>query len=77
MDRQKFAFGKTNLILIAIGVIIVITGFLLMTGPSSSETMYEPDIFSARRIKAAPIVCFVGFILMIFAIIYKPKDKND
>lgn len=76
MDRQKFAFDKTNLILIAIGVVIVIIGFLLMTGPSSSESMYQPDIFSVRRIKVAPIVCFIGFILMIFAIVYKPKDKN-
>ncbi len=32
-DKQKFAFDKVNLILLAIGMGIVIIGFLLMTGP--------------------------------------------
>mgnify|MGYP000794745886 len=37
MDRQKFAFDKTNFILLAIGMAVIIVGFLLMTGPSSTE----------------------------------------
>ena len=48
-DKQKFAFDKVNFILLAIGMAIVIIGFLLMAGPSSSETAFEPDIFSVRR----------------------------
>lgn len=56
-DKQKFAFDKVNFILLAIGMAIVIIGFLLMTGPTSSETVFEPDIFSVRRIKVAPVVC--------------------
>ena len=54
-DKQKFAFDKVNFILLAIGMAIVIIGFLLMTGPTSSETVFEPDIFSVRRIKVAPV----------------------
>ena len=37
MDRQKFAFDKTNFILLAIGMAVIIVGFLLMTGPRSTE----------------------------------------
>ena len=37
MDRQKFAFDKTNFILLAIGMAVIIVGFLLMAGPSSTE----------------------------------------
>ena len=74
MDKQKFAFDKTNFILQAIGMAIVIVGFLLMTGPSSTETAFEPDIFSVRRIKVAPAVCFIGFVSMVYAIIRNPKD---
>lgn len=44
MDRQKFAFDKTNFILLAIGMAVIIVGFLLMTGPSSTEGYFEPDI---------------------------------
>lgn len=76
-DKQKFAFDKTNFILLAIGMVIVIIGFLLMTGPSSTETAFEPDIFSVRRIKVAPVVCFFGFIFMIYAVLRKPKTQKE
>ena len=74
-DKQKFAFDKMNFILLAVGMLVVIIGFILMTGPSSTETTFEPDIFSARRIKVAPVVCFLGFIFMIYAVLRKPKHK--
>lgn len=73
-DRQKFAFDKTNFILLAAGMLIVLVGFVLMCGPSSTEQMFEPDIFSVRRIKVAPVVCFIGFISMIYGILRKPKS---
>ena len=76
MDRQKFAFDKTNFILLAVGMAIIILGFLLMTGPGSTEGYFEPDIFSTRRIVVAPLVCFVGFVFMIFAIMFKPKNNS-
>ena len=76
-DKQKFAFDKTNFILLAIGMAGVIIGFILMTGPSSTETVFEPDIFSVRRIKVAPVVCFLGFIFMIYAVLRKPKIKIE
>ena len=76
-DKQKFAFDKVNFILLAIGMGIVIIGFLLMTGPTSSETVFEPDIFSVRRIKVAPLVCLLGFVFMIYAVLRKPKIKEE
>ena len=76
-DKQKFAFDKVNFILLAVGMAIVIIGFLLMTGPSSSETVFEPDIFSARRIKVAPVVCLFGFLSMTYAVLRKPKTKIE
>lgn len=77
MDKTKFAFGKANYILLIIGAIAIIAGFILMTGPSSTEVMFEPDIFSFRRIKLAPAICFLGFASMIVAIMIKPKDKKE
>lgn len=75
--KEKFALDKTNFILIAIGVVVIIVGLLLMTGPSSTETHFEADIFSTRRIVVAPLVCFVGFVFMIFAIMFRSKNKNN
>jgi uncharacterized membrane protein YidH (DUF202 family) len=76
MDKRNYAFDRTNFTLLAIGFAIVVIGFILMSGSSSTEQAFNPDIFSFRRIKVAPVVCFVGFISMIYAIIHKPKDKG-
>ena len=77
MDRQKFAFDKTNFILLGMGMAIVIIGFLLMLGPGSTVTHFEPDIFSVRRIKVAPAVSFFGFIFIIYAILHRPKNISN
>ena len=74
MDKKKFAFDKMNFIWLAAGMAVVIIGFLLMTGPSSTPDHFEPDIFSVRRIKVAPLICLVGFISIIYAVLRKPKD---
>lgn len=75
-DKEKFALGKINFILLAAGMLVVVLGFVLMCGPSSSEQMFNPDIFSVRRIKVAPVTCFLGFVFMIFGILYKPKSHK-
>ena len=77
MDKRDFAFGKMNFILLAIGMAVVVLGFILMGGDSSTDVAYNPDIFSVRRIKVAPVVCFVGFVSMVFAVVYKPKDGKE
>ena len=75
MDTQKFAFDKSNFILLAVGMAIIILGFLLMTGPGSTEGYFEPDIFSVRRVKVAPAVCLFGFVFMIYGILKKSKKE--
>ena len=76
MENKNFAFGRMNFILLAVGMLVVIVGFILMGGSSSTETAYNPDIFSDRRIKVAPIVCLLGFVSMIYAVVHKSKDKE-
>ena len=78
MEKNKLAFTKTNYILIAVGMAIIIIGLLLMTGPNCTAENFEPDIFSVRRIKVAPVVTLIGFLTIIAAIVFKPKaDKED
>ena len=77
MDKKDFALGKLNFIICAVAVLLIATGFVLMTGPASSiENGFEPDIFSTRRIKIAPAVCFFGFLLMVVGILY-PNKKEE
>ena len=76
MDKKDFAFCRMNYILLAVGMAVVIIGFLLMSGSGSTDTAYDPDIFSARRIKVAPVVCLLGFVSMIYAVVYRSKGDN-
>ena len=74
MLSKNFALGKINYLIIAIAVVIIVIGFLLMTGASTTvESGFNPEIFSARRIKVAPATCFLGFLVMILGILYPDK----
>ena len=77
MNRENFAFGKINFILLAVGVLVIILGFILMSGSSSNETTFNPEIFSVTRIKVAPIVCVIGFVSIIFGIMKKPNGTKE
>ena len=74
-NKTDLDFAKTNFIRLAIGMAIVILGFILMSGGNSNEKVFDPEIFSTMRIKVAPVICFIGFVSMIFAIIHKPKNN--
>lgn len=77
MDKRNLAFGKTNYIICAAAVALIILGFILMTGPASTiEGGFEPDIFSTKRVVVAPMVCFTGFLLMIVGILF-PRKKEE
>jgi hypothetical protein len=75
MEKKDLAFGKNNFILLGIGAVVVLLGFILMSGGGSTAEAYNPDIFSARRIKVAPIVCLIGFVVMIYAVVLNPDRK--
>ena len=71
---MKQSLPKLNLILIAVSVLIIVLGFCLMRGEPSGE-VYNPDIFSFRRITVGPMISLFGFVSMIVAILYRPKKK--
>ncbi len=71
-EKKGFALGKQNLLFMAIAFVLVILGFVLMTG-SVTEQQFNEDIFSTRRIVVGPMVSLFGFVAMVFAILWKPK----
>lgn len=74
---MKYNLPKLNLILIAIASLIILIGFALMVGEPSGATEYNPDIFSVRRIHIGPMTALAGFVLMIFAILFKKNGGNN
>ncbi|NPA43930.1 MAG: DUF3098 domain-containing protein [Chlorobi bacterium] len=77
-ENTGFALGKQNFYLLAIGFVIIIIGFLLMSGGATNDpNVFNGDeIFSSRRITIAPIVILFGFIFEIYAIMKKPKETE-
>lgn len=75
--KTQFAFTRTNFILLAVGMAVVILGFILMAGGGTTEEAFNPEIFSARRIKVAPVVCLFGYLFMVYAILKKPKSPKE
>ncbi len=71
---MKHTLSKLNLILIAVSFVIIVIGFALMVGAPSGE-VYNPDIFSFRRITVGPMISLFGFVMMLFAILYRGKKK--
>lgn len=74
--EDELAFGKENYRLLIISVVVVIIGFLLMSGGGTDNpaVFNYDEIFSFRRITLAPVVVLAGFGLAIYAIMKKPKD---
>nr|WP_319400784.1 DUF3098 domain-containing protein [uncultured Carboxylicivirga sp.] len=76
-QKFQFALGKENYILLAIGFVIIIVGFLLMMGGRSADpNVFNEEIYSFRRITLAPIIVLFGFLFEIYAIMKKPKSDN-
>ena len=71
---MKQSLPKLNIILIAVSFLIIIVGFALMAGAPSGE-VYNPDIFSFRRITIGPMVALFGFVSMVVSILWKGKKK--
>ncbi|HNQ61485.1 MAG TPA: DUF3098 domain-containing protein [Bacteroidia bacterium] len=72
---EDFPFGKENYIIMLIGIAVIFVGFALMAGGGSEDPkVWDPSIFSFRRITLAPILVISGFVIEVYAILKKSKE---
>ena len=81
-EKQKtFVFNRSNYILLLIGIGLNIIGFILMIGGAAEtkEAFNEDELFSHIRITLSPILIVLGYIVIIYSIMKKPKEveKQD
>ena len=67
MDMKKIVKITTLLAACA----LIAAGYILMSGPGSTEQAFNPDIFSTRRIVIAPMLCLAGYLLIVVGILRK------
>ena len=78
VKNDAFALGPKNYKMIALGFGIIILGFILMAGGKSNDPkVFDPAIFSFRRITLAPLVVLFGFIFEIWAIMKKTETETE
>jgi membrane-bound ClpP family serine protease len=75
---NNFPIPKKNILLIIIGVVLLIIGYILMAGgKAESPEVFSYEIFNFRRLVLAPIVIILGFVFEIFAILYRGKKSTN
>lgn len=67
----------TSRIILMIACILILAGYVLMSGPGSTENVFNPDIFSVRRIVIAPLLCLSGYMLIIVGILRYKSVSDD
>ncbi len=61
----------------AIGVVIILVGFILLAGGGSEDPeVFNEEIFNFRRITLAPMVLLFGFMFQIYAIMKRFPIDN-
>jgi hypothetical protein len=66
----QLVFNKQNYMLMIIGMVLIILGFVLMYGGTE-------DIYSFRKITLAPILVVAGFAVEVLAILKKPASGSN
>ncbi|MGM0634710.1 MAG: DUF3098 domain-containing protein [Bacteroidota bacterium] len=75
--QKEFIFERKNYLFMFIGLAIIALGFILMAGGGSDDpNVFNPEIFSWRRIRLAPTLIIIGFAVEIYAILLNPHSKK-
>jgi hypothetical protein len=72
--NTDFAFGKENYILIAVGTVLAIIGYFILSGGGSEDpTVFSEELFNTRRMYIAPLLILIGLGVVGWGILKKSK----
>ncbi len=75
--QKNFVFEHKNYKFMLIGIAVIACGFILMTGGGSDDpAIFNPEIYSWRRIRLAPAIILIGFGIEVYAILLNPNKKK-
>ena len=72
-EKSKMVLGRKNYNFIILGCLVVLLGFILMSGGGSEDpnVFNEEELFSFSRITLAPFLVISGYGLVLFGIMKK------
>ncbi len=72
INNKRMPFSAKNYALMGVGVLVIVVGFILMSGGGEhTATQFDWSIYSTRRITIAPIVVLLGFVIEVLAIMVR------
>lgn len=75
--KPEFIFQKKNYTFMLIGLAVIVLGFILMAGGGSDDPeVFNPEMFSWRRIRLAPALVIIGFGIEVYAILLNPNKEK-
>lgn len=71
-------FTTKNYVMMLAGVLVIVLGFVLMSGGGDhTATYFDESIFSFRRITLAPVVVIAGFVVVGVAIMKRFNQDKE
>jgi len=77
-NNPKMAITEKGLKILLMGLIVMVSGYILMIGGGSDDpNVFNYAMFDFRRMVAAPIVIIAGAVIEIIAIMKVFKTKKE
>lgn len=77
-NNTKMAITPKGLKYLLVGLIVMISGYILMMGGGSEDPeVFNYAMFDFRRMVAAPVVIILGIVIEIVAIMGVFKSKKE
>ena len=77
-NNPKMAITPKGLRYLLVGLIVMVSGYVLMSGGGSTDPeAFNYSMFDFRRMVAAPLVIILGIVIEVVAIMGMFKNKED
>ena len=74
----NFSLPTKNVVIIGIGLLAMVLGFVLMIGGGSSDpNVFNPEMFNFRRMTLSPLLILAGVVVIIVGIMKTPRNPEE
>ena len=74
---DKMPMSRKSIKLLLAGLIVMVAGYVLLAGGGVKDPdVFNYAMFDFRRLVAAPVVMVAGIVVIVVAIMRKPKEEE-
>jgi hypothetical protein len=77
VEKKDFIFHRQNFYILFVGAALLLIGYFMMSGGTQPADQFNPsEIYSFQRITLAPITVLLGYGVILFSILWKPRKVS-